>query len=148
MPLVHPWHEPPYHAPSALNTLDTPRDQRKPGKVATYLKGRFCPKLLQGRKAKELRWITTCLTSESTADYAPNYVNWEAFASPFVAIDILTYDDGIRHFGFEVELVETDKGLLVLVACALQYLHKSGATDPNTNYYTIEDLADNFSFNE
>ncbi len=44
-PLVHPWHEPPLHAPFAPDTLDTPRDQRTPGEVATYLKDRFRPKL-------------------------------------------------------------------------------------------------------
>ena len=40
---VHLWHEPPFMAPSTPDTLDTPRDQRTPGEVATYLKGRFRP---------------------------------------------------------------------------------------------------------
>jgi len=75
MPLVHPWHDPPFHAPSAPETLETPRDQRTPGEVATYLKSRFCPKPQQGRQAKELRRVTTCLTSEPTEDSAPKYVD-------------------------------------------------------------------------
>ena len=97
---------------------------------------------------KELRWVTTCLTSDPTEDSAPKYAVWEACASLFAVIAILTHNDGIRHFGFEGEPVETAKGLLVLVACALQYLHKSGATDPNIDPSIIEDLADNFSFGE
>jgi len=44
--------------------------------------------------------------------------------------------------------VETAIGLLVLVDCALQYLHKSGNTDPNTYPSTIEDVAESFSFSE
>ena len=97
---------------------------------------------------KELRWVTTCLTSKPTEDSAPKYADWEACAFLFVSIDILTFNDGIRHSGFEWEPVETAKGLLVLVACALQYLHKSGTTDPNTDLPTIEDMADSFSFSE
>ena len=56
-------------------------------------------------------------------DCAPKYAVWEACASFFVAINILTHNDGIRHSGFEGEPVETPRGLLVLVACALQYPH-------------------------
>ena len=65
-----------------------------------------------------------------------------------MAIDILTHNDGIRHFGLEGGPVETTKGLLVLVACALQHLNKSRTTGPNTVPYTIADMADNFSFSE
>ena len=72
----------------------------------------------------------------------------EACASLFVAIDILSHNDGIRHFGFEGQTVETARGLLVLVACALQYLHKSGAATPSPDPSTIADLADNFSYIE
>ena len=42
-PLVHPWHEPPFLAHYAPDTMDTPRDKRTPGEVAIYLKGRFRP---------------------------------------------------------------------------------------------------------
>ena len=75
--------------------MDTPRDQRTPEEVATYLKDRFRPKPQQGKRAKELRWVTTCITSEPTKDSAPKYAGWEAYASLFVAIDILTHADGI-----------------------------------------------------
>ena len=118
-PLVQPWHEPPFLAPSAPDAMDTPRDHRIPGEVATYLKGRFRPKPKQGKRAKEFRWLATCLTSDPAKESAPKYANWEACASLFVAIDILTHPNGIRHSGFEGELDETAKRLLVLVACAL-----------------------------
>jgi hypothetical protein len=65
-----------------------------------------------------------------------------------VAIDILTHADGIRHSGFEGEPDEMAKGLLVLVACALQYLHKRGDADPTADFSTIEELAESFSFSE
>ncbi len=63
--------------------------------------------------------MTTCITSEPTEDSAPEYAYWEACASLFVAIDILTHADGIRHSGFEGEPEVTARGLLVLVAFAL-----------------------------
>ena len=117
--MVSPWQEPPFLAPSTSDVMETPRDQRTPEEVATYLKGRFRPKPQQGKRAKELRWVTTCLTSEPTEDSAPKYADWEACASLFVAIDILTHTDNIRHSGFEGEPESTARGLLVLVACAL-----------------------------
>ena len=115
-PLVQPWHEPPFFAPSSSDIMDTPREQRTPGEMATYLNGRFCPKPQQGKRPKELRWVTTCLTPDPTEDSAPKYADWEACASLFVVIDILTHADGIRHSGFEGEPKETARGLLVLVA--------------------------------
>jgi hypothetical protein len=118
-PLIHPWHEPPFLAPTTSDVMETPRDQRTPVEVATYLKSRFRSKPEQGKRAKELRWVTTCLTSEPTEDSAPKYADWEASSSLYVAIDILTHADGIRHSGLEGELVETARGLLVLVARAL-----------------------------
>ena len=113
--------------------MDTPRDQRIPVEVATYLKRRFRPKPQQGKHAKEMRWVTICHTFEPTEDSAPKYSDWEASSSPYVAIDILTHADGIRHSGFEGEPVETATGVLVLVACALQYLHKRGKVDPTAD---------------
>ena len=50
------------------------------------------------KKTKELRWVTTCLTSDPTGYSAPRYAAREAYASLFVAIGILTHNDGIRHF--------------------------------------------------
>jgi hypothetical protein len=92
--------------------------------------------------------VITCLTSERTEDSFPKYADWEACASLFVAIDILTNIDGIRHSGFEGEPEETVRGLLILVACALQYMHKKGTTDPNTDSATLEELPKSFSFGE
>ena len=147
-PLVHPWHEPPFHAPYASDAMDSPRNQRTPGEVVTHLKSRFCPKPHQGKKAKKFRWVTTCLSSEPTEKSPPKYAGWEACASLFIAIDILTHNDDIRHSGFEGKTVETARGLLVLVACALQFLRKTETTDPNIDPFAIANLADNFSINE
>jgi len=58
-----PWLEPPFAAPSDQHTLGTPRDQRTPGEVADLLKVRFRPTLPAGKKPKEMRGVTTCLTS-------------------------------------------------------------------------------------
>ena len=63
-------------------------------------------------------------------DAAPQYSSWEAYASLFVAIDILTHKDGIRYSGCEGKTTETVKGILVLEACAIQILHKADTTDP------------------
>ncbi len=65
-----------------------------------------------------------------------------------MAINILTYVDGIRRSGLEGEPEETARGLLVLVACALQYLHKKRTIDPNIDSSTIEELAESFSLSE
>jgi hypothetical protein len=64
----------------------------------------------------------------------------------FVAIDIFTHNDDIRHFGFEGETMETAKGLLVLVAYALQFLHMAERADQTLDPSSIEDLAESFSF--
>jgi len=79
MPMVQPWHEPPFSAPSASDIMNTPRGHRNPGEVATNLKGRFRPKPQQGKQPQELRWVTTCLTSEPMDDSAPKYAGWEHF---------------------------------------------------------------------
>jgi hypothetical protein len=65
-----------------------------------------------------------------------------------VAIDILTHADGIRHSGFEGEPEVTARGLLVLVAYVLQYLHKREDEDPTANSSTFEELAESFSLSE
>ena len=39
-------------------------------------------------------------------------------------------------------------GLLILVTCALQYLHKKGTTNPNTDSSTTEESTESFTFNE
>jgi hypothetical protein len=67
-------------------------------------------------------------------------------ASLYVAIDVLTLNDGIRHYGFEGQTTETSRGILVLVVCALQFLRKSGTLGSAPD--NIEDLAESFSFSE
>jgi hypothetical protein len=82
--------------------MDTPRDQRTPEEIATYLKKRFLTQNLPGKRQPEIRWaFTTCLTSEPTEESAPRYADWEARAFIHIAIDILTHGDGIRHSGCE-----------------------------------------------
>jgi len=98
-------------------------------------------------KNRELRWVTTCLTSAPTEESAPRYADLESCVI-FVAIDILTHNDDIRHSGFKGETIETARGLLVLVACALQYLHKTQRADYTFDPSSIEDLAGSFSFSE
>jgi hypothetical protein len=81
--------------------MDTPRDQRTPEEIATYLNKRFLTQNLPGKRQPEARWVTTYLTSEPTKEYAPRYADWEARAFIHVAIGILTHGDDIRHSGFE-----------------------------------------------
>jgi hypothetical protein len=64
------------------------------------------------------------------------------------SVDILTRGDGICHSRFEGQTLETARGLLVIVACALRILQKTGLGDSNLDPSTIEELADAFSFCE
>jgi hypothetical protein len=73
MPLTLPWFEPPYLAPTAFDDIETHKDQRAPEEVSSFLKHRYRPKLVQGEKAKELRWVTTFLTSDPTENSVPRY---------------------------------------------------------------------------
>ena len=75
--LTSSWFKPPYMAHTYSDVLDTTTDQRTPEEVATFLRGRYHPKPLQEKKAKELRWVTTCLASDPTEDSAPRYPDWE-----------------------------------------------------------------------
>ncbi len=84
------------------------------------LKARFRLALFAGKKPKEMRWVTTCLTSEPTEETTPKYSDREACASLYVAVYIITRHDGIRHSGFEGHTSTAARGLLVLIACKLQ----------------------------
>jgi hypothetical protein len=119
MQMILPWYAPPYLTLTSSDVIDTPRYQHTPEEIATYLKRRFLPQNLSGKRHPEIRWVTTCLTSEPTEMSAPRYADWEASSFLHVTIGILTHGDGIRHSGFEGQTLETSKGLLVLVACAL-----------------------------
>jgi len=57
MPLTLPWFEPPYLAPTAPDVLETPRDQRTPEEVLSFLKSRYRFKPSHGKNARELRWV-------------------------------------------------------------------------------------------
>jgi hypothetical protein len=78
MQMSLPWHAPPYMTPTSPDVIDTPRDQRTPEEIATYLKRRFLPQNLSGKRNPEIRWVTTCLTFEPTEETAPRYADWEA----------------------------------------------------------------------
>jgi hypothetical protein len=67
---------------------------------------------------------------------------------PFVAVDILTHHDGIRHSGFEGQSSSKSSGLLVLVACALQHLHMALAADSTIDIDTTADLDESLSFSK
>ena len=114
--------EPPYAAPSAPPGLGAPPQQPTALGVAELLKARFRPPPIGGKKPKEFRWITTSLTSDPTEDISPRFTNWEASSSLFVAVDILTHHDGIRHSGLEVQSSIIARGLLVLAAYRLQQI--------------------------
>ena len=115
-----PWLEPLFAAPSAPSGLGTPLHHRTPGEVADLQKARLRPTPAGYKKPKEFRWVTTCLTSDPTEETTPKYSDWEACASLYVAVDILTHHDGIRHLGLEGQSSITARGLLVLIACMLQ----------------------------
>ena len=73
-PVIHlPWLEPPFLPPTTSLDLETPRDQRTAQEVADFLKSRFRPSTFYGKKARELRLVTTCLTTDPTKDSASKY---------------------------------------------------------------------------
>ncbi len=117
--LFSPWLEPPYAAPSIPPVTCTSPQQRTACDVAEHLKARFRPPPAWGKKPREFRWLTTCLTSDPTEDTSPRITDWEGSASLFVAVDILNYHDNFRHSGMEGQSSNTARGLLVLVACRL-----------------------------
>ena len=138
----------PFAAPSAPPGLGTPPSHRTPGEVADLLKARYCPAPIRGKKPNEFRWVTTCLTLDPTENIAPKYSDWEACASLYVAVDILTHHDGIRHSGFEGQSSTTARGLLVLIAYKLQQFPRNPPLEHAVDMEALSDLADNFSFNE
>ena len=68
MQMTLPWCTPPYLTPTSSDVIDTPRDQRTLEEIATYLKRRSLPQNLSGKRHPEIRWVTTCLTSEPTEE--------------------------------------------------------------------------------
>ena len=78
--LFSPWLEPPYAAPSIPPVVGTPPQQRTACEVAEHLKARFRPPPTGGKKPKEFRWVTTCLTSDPTEGTTPR-ISWLAVSS-------------------------------------------------------------------
>ena len=70
-----PWVAPPFQTPTVSDVMETPRDQRTPDEIATYLKARFRPKVQLGKRAAEVRWTTTCLTTEPSEESIPKYAD-------------------------------------------------------------------------
>ncbi len=116
--------------------------------MADLLKARFRPTPIGGKKPKEFRWVTTCLTSDHTEDTSPKYNDWEACASLYVAVDILTHHDGVRHSGLEGESSTTARGLLVIVAYRLQQILRNPPDVHEMDMDSLADLAESFSFSE
>jgi hypothetical protein len=143
---VLPWLAPPFLPPTTSDVMETPRDQRTPQEIASYLKARFRPQPQKGKGPTEVRWITTCLTDEPTEETAPRFADWEGSCTLQVAIDVLTHGNGVRHSGFEGQSLETARGLLVVTACALRLLQRTGRAPAGIDQDTISDLADAFSF--
>ena len=125
-----------------------PGDQRTPEEVSSYLKSRYRSVQHHDKNIRELRRVTTCLVSDPTEDSAPRYSDLEACSFLFVAIDILTLSDGIRHYEFEGHTVETAKSLLFLVACVLKFLYMSRTNEPKVDPSTIEDHTESFFFSD
>jgi len=111
-----PWLEPPFAAPTPPRGLVTPLDPRTLGWVVDLLKARFRPAPIAGKKPKEMRWVTTCLTSDPTEETISKYSDREACASLYGAVDILTHHDGIRHLSFEGHTSTAARGILILIA--------------------------------
>jgi hypothetical protein len=139
----------PFAAPFAPPGLGTPPNQCTPREVADLLKARFRPAPIGGKKPKEFRGVTTCLTSDVAEDTTPKYSDWEACASLYVAVDILTPHDDIRHSGFEGQTSTTARRLLVLIACKMQQFLQNPPSKHAVDMEALSaDLDDNFSFRE
>ena len=50
-----PWLAPPFLTPTTSDVIETPRDQRTPDEIASYLKERFRPQPQKGRGHTEVR---------------------------------------------------------------------------------------------
>ena len=136
----------PFAAPYASPGLGTPPNQRTPREFANLLKTRLRPAPIGGKKPKEFRWVTTCLTSDPTEDTTPKYSDWEANASLYV--DIHIRHDIIRHSGLEGQSSTTARVLLVFIACKLQQFLHNSPPEHAVDMEALSDLADSFSFSE
>ncbi len=90
----------------------------------------------------------TCLTSDLTEDTSPKYNDWEACASLYVAVDILTHHDGVRYSGLEGQSSTIARGPIVIVACRLQQILQNPPNVHEMGMESLADLAEIFSFSE
>jgi hypothetical protein len=142
------WVEPPFVAPSTPSSLSIPLKQRTPSEVACFFKARLRPAPSGDKKPKEMRRVTICLASDPTEYTTPKYSDWEACASLYVAADVLTHHDGVRHSGFQGQSSSTARGLLALIACKLQQLLQDPPPDQEVDNEDLADLVDSFSFSK
>jgi len=84
--------------PTTPDVIETPRDQRTPDEIADYLKARFWPHVQQNKKALEVMWTTTCMTTEPSEESTPKYADWESSCILHTSIDGLTHGNDIRHY--------------------------------------------------
>jgi hypothetical protein len=138
----------PIYGPLCPTSVGYPTQTTHACEVAYLLKARFRPVPYGGKKAKEMMWVTTCLTSDPTEDTTPKYSDWEACVSLYVAVDILTHHYGVRHSRFEGQSSTTAGGFLVIIACMLQQLMQNPPPETNLDMEDMATLADSFSFNE
>ena len=143
-----PWLEPPFAATSVPPGMGAPPQQRTASEAAKLLKARFRPTPIGGKKPKEFRWVSTCLTSDPTEDTSPRYTDWEACASLFVAVDILTHHYSVRHSDLEGQSSVTARGLLVIIACTLQQMLQNPPPNHHLDLDSLADIVESFSLSE
>ena len=93
-----------------------------PAEIAAFLKSVYEPVNPLKQRAPELRWVTTTLTDHPIEDTLPRYQAWEAEATAAVIFDVMDNHTGIQYPALEVHTTVAARGLLVVVACALQHL--------------------------
>ena len=92
--------------------------------------------------------VTTCLTSKLTEETTAEYSDWEACASLYVTVDVLTHHDGIRHSGLVGHTSLKARRLLVLIACMFQQPRHNPPHGHPMGMGALADLAASFSFND
>ena len=61
----------------------------------TYLKATFLPAPQPSKRAQEVQWATTTITSAPTDDAFPQYKGWTADSTLYVSIDVLHNGTGL-----------------------------------------------------
>jgi hypothetical protein len=97
--------------------LNGSEDATTPTEVAAFLKSVYLPVPQTSKKAAELLWVTTTLTTPPEDDNIPRYKAWETKAFLVVTIDVLDNITGVQHPELEAHTAAAAKGLLTVVAC-------------------------------